>query len=163
MTESSGLAGKYVFASIGSIIAIIDPVSDLMLVALEFVFVDFLLGVWASYERAKRAGRRQEWGFESEKAWKTIYKLVFVLIGIFMTYQMDYVLFSFKELYLANIFSGFVCGVEFWSILENAACISEHPIFRWLSKYMGKKVKDVGIDPEDIEKASHREEPDDKK
>ena len=33
-------------------------------------------------------------------------------------------------------------------------------MFRWLKKYMGKKVKEgIGIDPEDIDKAASGEDP----
>ncbi len=151
--------GKAVSAISGTILVIIDPVANLMIIAIEFIFIDFIIGVWASRTRAKRQDKLKEWGFESDKAWKTIYKLVFVLMGILMAYQLDSKLLTFKELYLANIFAGFVCGVEFWSFLENAACISDHPIFRWLRNYMGKKVKDAGIDPEDVSKAYKGEEP----
>ena len=67
---------------------------------------------------------------------------------------------DYRSLHLTNAFCGFVCAVEFWSFLENAACISNHPLFRWLKKYMGKKVKEsCDIDPEDVDKASKGEEP----
>ena len=48
---------------------------------------------------------------------------------------------SDSRLRLANFFTAFCCGVEFWSFLENAAEISEHPIFRWLKKFMKHKVE----------------------
>ena len=34
------------------------------------------------------------------------------------------------DLRLANYFTAFCCGVEFWSFLENAAVISNHPCFQ---------------------------------
>lgn len=134
--------------------SVFAPVQSLVLISLEFITIDFIVGVIASRVRAKRAGRLSEWGFESEKAWHTIWKAVFVFIGICLAHQLNEYIFTFVDLQLTNVFCGFVCGVEFWSILENSACISDHPVFRWLKKYMGKKVKEMGIDPEDLDKAS---------
>ena len=134
--------------------SVFAPVQSLVLISLEFITIDFIVGVVASRVRAKRAGRLSEWGFESEKAWHTIWKAVFVFIGICLAHQLNEYIFTFVDLQLTNVFCGFVCGVEFWSILENSACISDHPVFRWLKKYMGKKVKEMGIDPEDLDKAS---------
>lgn len=139
--------------------SVFAPVQSLVLISLEFITIDFIVGVIASRVRAKRAGRLSEWGFESEKAWHTIWKAVFVFIGICLAHQLNEYIFTFVDLHLTNVFCGFVCGVEFWSILENSACISDHPVFRWLKKYMGKKVKEIGIDPEDLDKASSNEDP----
>ena len=139
--------------------SVFAPVQSLVLISLEFITIDFIVGVIASRVRAKRAGRLSEWGFESEKAWHTIWKAVFVFIGICLAHQLNEYIFTFVDLQLTNVFCGFVCGVEFWSILENSACISDHPVFRWLKKYMGKKVKEMGIDPEDLDKASSDKDP----
>lgn len=139
--------------------SVFAPVQSLVLISLEFITIDFIIGVIASRVRAKRAGRLSEWGFESEKAWHTIWKAVFVFIGICLAHQLNEYIFTFVDLQLTNVFCGFVCGVEFWSILENSACISDHPVFRWLKKYMGKKVKEIGIDPEDLDKASSSKDP----
>lgn len=139
--------------------SVFAPVQSLVLISLEFIIIDFIIGVIASRVRAKRAGRLSEWGFESEKAWHTIWKAVFVFIGLCLAHQLNEYIFTFVDLQLTNVFCGFVCGVEFWSILENSACISDHPVFRWLKKYMGKKVKEIGIDPEDLDKASSNKDP----
>ena len=43
---------------------------------------------------------------------------------------------------------------------QNSTAHTNHPVFRWLKKYMGKKVKEsCDIDPEDIENASKGKEP----
>lgn len=152
--------GRSIMGAIGALVAAVEPIRVFILISLEFILIDFVIGVWASRTRAKRAGRLAEWGFESERARKTIYKLVFVSLGIVMAWQLDNNILAFADLRLAEIFAGFVCGVEFWSFLENAACISEHPIFKWLSKYMGAKVKDAGLfNDADIKKAAKGEAP----
>lgn len=152
--------GKCWVTAFGVILSYFAPVQTLILIALEFVAIDFVIGVIASRVKAKRAGKLDAWGFESNKAWHTVWKAAFIVIGIVMAHHIDYYVINFIELHLTNAFCGFVCAVEFWSFLENAACISNHPLFRWLKKYMGKKVKETcDIDPEDIDKASKGKEP----
>ena len=41
----------------------------------------------------------------------------------------------------ANVASGFACGVEFWSFLENAAQLSDAPLFRWLKRYVRRRMR----------------------
>ena len=70
--------------TISSVAALFAPVQPLVCCALAFVCVDFATGVAASYKRAGRMKR--PWAFESDKAWRTVYKLVFVTVGIAMTW-----------------------------------------------------------------------------
>lgn len=144
--------GRWVSGIFGSILAIFDPIGTIITLALEFVVIDFVVGVWASRVRAKRQNRLDMWGFESEKAWKTIYKAVFIVVGVVMCFQLDTRVLFMHDLHLANYFAGFCMGVEFWSVLENAACISDHQIFRYLKQFMGAKVKESGIDSDLITK-----------
>lgn len=111
----------------------------LIITVIVFEVIDFATGVWKSAVLSKRKG--EHFAFESVKAWRTIYKIVFILFGIVMSEMLDVVLGS-HDLRLANYFTAFCCGVEFWSFLENAAVISEHPIFRWLKRFMREKVED---------------------
>ena len=116
----------------------------LFVAVIVFEAVDFITGCIKSYVVSKRKGER--FAFESVKAWRTIYKLVFILVGIVLAQMLEATLVD-VELRLANWFTGFCCGVEFWSFLENAAVISDHPIFRWLRRFMKDKVEDkTGID-----------------
>ena len=116
-----------------------------------FEGVDFVTGVIKSYVVAKRTNQR--FAFESVKAWRTIYKYVFILVGVFLAELLDKTLAVEIRLRLANYFTAFCCGVEFWSFLENAAVISDHPVFRWLRKYMRFKVEDqIGMTFEEAKK-----------
>lgn len=105
-----------------------------------FELIDFLTGCVKSYVLSKR--KKERFAFESIKAWRTIYKYVFILIGIVLAEMLDRTLGFEARLRFANYFTAFCCGVEFWSFLENAAVISDHPIFRWLRKFMKFKVED---------------------
>ena len=35
----------------------------------------------------------------------------------------------------------FVSGVELWSFLENAAQLSDAPLFRWLRRYVHRRIR----------------------
>lgn len=116
-----------------------------------FELVDFITGVIKSAVVAKRT--KQRFAFESVKAWRTIYKFVFILVGIVLAEMLDQTIAAETRLRFANYFTAFCCGVEFWSFLENAAVISDHPVFRWLRKYMRFKVEDqIGMSFEEAKK-----------
>ena len=131
-----------VFAGIlaGFLSVFADNIFPLFLMVTVFEFVDFVTGVIKSGVIAKRTKKR--FAFESIKAWRTIYKYVFILVGIVLAEMLDLTIANETRLRFANYFTAFCCGVEFWSFLENAAVISDHPIFRWLRKFMKFKVED---------------------
>ena len=128
----------------------VQNILPLFVTVFIFEAVDFITGCIKSYVVAKRNG--EKFAFESIKAWRTIYKVVFILIGIALSELLD-AIFSETRLRFANWFTTFCCGVEFWSFLENAAVISDHPIFRWLRKFMKIEVEDkTGIDFDKMKK-----------
>jgi len=138
-----------VFASLAALIC--DNLLPLFVTVVLFEAMDFITGVIKSAVLAKRAGRR--FAFESVKAWRTIYKVVFILIGIVLAELLDKTIAEETRLRFANWFTAFCCGVEFWSFLENAAVISDHPLFRWLRKFMKLKVEDqLGMTLEEAQK-----------
>ncbi|MFI3259651.1 MAG: phage holin family protein [Rikenellaceae bacterium] len=130
---------RYFSAVAMSILAIFTPITPLILCVTLFIGIDFVSGVWASRQTAHSAGKA--WFFESEQAWRTLYKLGFTLIAIAMAWLIDSCIITFVEIRLARLFTGFVCGVELWSFLENAAQFSDAPYFDWMRKYLRRRVK----------------------
>lgn len=138
---------KWVMGVVGSLLSLFAPAAPLMICALIFVMIDFVMGVLAGRKRAQR--QHKKWYFSSERAWRTIIKLTCIVVGIGMCHLIDTQILDFVNLHLAKLFTGMVCGVEMWSYLENAIEISDAPIFRSLQKYVGKKMKDeAGFDIE---------------
>ena len=134
---------KYISAILVSLCALLCPITPLITTAMIFIFIDFITGILASRAVAHREGR--EWRIESRKAWRTVTKAGFTAIAIVMMWLIDYVLLGFMSLHLANLFTGFVCGVELWSFLENASVISRSPLFTWLGRWVKYRVeKEVG-------------------
>ena len=142
-----------IFAEIlaGFLSVFIQNLLPLFVTVTIFELVDFVTGVIKSAVVAKRT--KQRFAFESVKAWRTIYKFVFILVGIVLAEMLDKTIAVETRLRFANYFTAFCCGVEFWSFLENAAVISDHPIFRWLRRFMKFKVEDqIGMTFEDAKK-----------
>ena len=130
---------RYFSAFVASLCGLLCPIAPLITTATLFIVVDFITGVVASHAEARREGRR--WWFESRKAWRTVIKAGFVAIAIVMMWVLDYHVLEFMNLNMAKLFTGFVCGVELWSFLENAATISRAPLFEWLSRWVKRRVE----------------------
>jgi phage-related holin len=122
----------------GALVALVCPIAPLIIAATTFIVIDFITGTIASRTEARREGRA--WWFESRKAWRTVVKLGFVLMSIVLIWIIDLHILSFMHLNLANLFTGFVCGVELWSFIENAASISRAPLFEWLGKWVKRRI-----------------------
>lgn len=129
---------RYISAAAASLLSLFAPIAPLVVCVVLFIGIDFVSGVWASSRRAREAG--ESWFFESEQAWRTLYKLGFTLIAIAMAWLIDSCVFNFVELRLARLFTGFVCGVELWSFLENASQLSDAPYFEWMRQYVRRRI-----------------------
>ena len=122
-----------------SLLALFAPVQKIVICALCFVVVDFVSGVAASRAVAKREGRR--WYFESHEAWRTLYKVGFIVVVIAMMWALESCILDFMTLNMTKIFAGFICSVEMWSFLENAAQLSDAPLFEWMKKYLHRRIE----------------------
>ena len=130
---------KYISDTVAGFCALLCPIAPLITTALLFIAIDFVTGIMASRTVARREGR--EWWIESRKAWRTVYKAGFTAVAIIMMWLIDHVLLGFMNLNIANLFTGFVCGVELWSFLENATTISSSPLFSWLGRCVKRRVE----------------------
>lgn len=122
-----------------SLAALFAPVASLVGCAVCFIAVDFLTGVAADRAATRRAGHK--WYFESRRAWRTVLKLGFVVVAIGMAWLIDRCVLGFMHAELARLFTGFTCGVELWSFLENAAELSGAPLFRRLQRIVRSRLE----------------------
>lgn len=129
---------RLISGSAAGIVALAAPVGPLVACAAGCIAADFAAGVAASRAEARKAGRR--WYFESCEAWRTLRKLALASTAIVMAGSLDGCLEGVVRLDLARIFAGFACGVELWSFLENAATISDAPLFRVLRRYARRRI-----------------------
>lgn len=137
-TTGTTSSTKWLSGAIFSILGPLLPLRPLAIVLVIFITVDFITGLLASWHRGE--------GFCSKKMWRTIYKTVFALTGIVMAHLLDEIVLLpavGTPLHLAHFFTAFVCGTEFWSFLENASALSQHPIFRIVRRLMNNKFKEA--------------------
>ncbi len=132
---------KYISGLIAGVLSFFAPVEPLLVIALAFITVDFVTGILADRQKVRAAGC--EWHFESHKAWRTVRKLSFVMAGIMLAWMLDSLLLPFVNLRLANLFTGFVCGVEFWSYLENATTLTGENRFRDAIAVLGRRISSL--------------------
>lgn len=130
---------RFVSGVAAGIAALFAPIGPLAATTVVFIGVDFLSGVAADRATALREGRA--WYFESCKAWRTVLKLALALTAISMAWLIDSCVLDFMRLNLARLLTGFTCGVELWSFLENAAQLSDAPLFRWLRRYVHRRIR----------------------
>lgn len=126
--------------------ALFAPVGPLVGCTLLFVAIDFCTGVAADRAVCRRAGR--PWYFESRRAWRTVVKAALAATAIVMMWILEHCLWGDAGLLPpTRLFAGFICSVELWSFLENAARISDAPLFVWLRRYVrcriGKEAPDA--------------------
>lgn len=128
------------------IAAFFAPIAPAAGCAILFIGIDFVTGVAADRAVTRRAGL--PWYFESGKAWRTIVKLTLTLTTILLAWLLDCLVLDFLHLHAARLCTGFACGVEFWSFLENAAQLSDAPLFRTLRRYVRSRIlRQTGTDP----------------
>lgn len=130
---------KLVSGALAGIAALFAPIGPLVATTLVFIAVDFCSGVAADRSTARREGRA--WYFESRKAWRTVVKAALAVTMIAMAWLLDCCVLDFLELRSARMLAGFACGVELWSFLENAAQLSDAPLFGWLRRYVHRRIR----------------------
>lgn len=130
---------RFVSGTASAFAALFAPIGPLVAVCMLFIGIDFLSGVAADRASARREGRT--WYFESREAWRTILKLALAVTAIGMAWLLDCQVLDFMPLNLARIFAGFTCGIELWSFLENAAQLSDAPVFRWMRRYLRRRIR----------------------
>ncbi|WP_319228334.1 phage holin family protein [Draconibacterium orientale] len=114
------------------------PIRGTVAVVLAAIIVDLAFGIWAARIKGE--------GIKSKKLWRTGYKIFITFMLINLMHSID------KEMGIPGIVTSkivalFITGFEIWSILESAAVITDHPVFRYIKRYMESKVKDkTGIE-----------------
>lgn len=121
---------EFLIKTVLALMVYISPVYELLAVMFVFVAVDFVTGLIASNKKGvPRSSRRGR---------KSIAKLVGYMSAVLLSYMIQ-VTFNFDWLVAHRYIGAFICVVEFISILENFAVITEHPFFIKLIKIIRGK------------------------
>lgn len=119
------------------------PIRGIIIVLFSAILFDLVLGVSVAISEKK--------GILPEKLWRTLIKILITFSLIHLMYGID------KEfgLYILHISTTntvglIIIGFEVWSIVGNAAKLTNHRAFRIIRKYMENRVKkETGIDLKD--------------
>lgn len=126
-----------------SICGFFQPVGVLILWLFIFVLVDLVTGIWASLVEGRF--------MTSEGLRKTITKLFFYFLTITLAEGLDKYMVCWGG--LAKMISAILCGIEFYSVLENFYRITGHRSFKILTQFTIKKIQEkTGVDIEETNK-----------
>ena len=128
--------------AIAGIIGFFEPLWVLMLWFLIFVACDTVTGVWASVKERKI--------ITSNQLRKTIVKLMMYSMTIVLCHAIDVSMIVFVDIGLAKLVAAVICGIELYSILENFYRITGNKVFKTLTQFTLKKIKDkTGLEVEE--------------
>ena len=123
------------------------PIWSIILVTCFFILIDTVLGTKVSLSNGGK--------LESRKLRKTINKLSNAILIITCCHLMDTEVITSINMHLVEAFSGIVCGVELWSMIESLQSLDPTGPWKVFSKFIkskGEKYLDITIDKEDLPK-----------
>ena len=123
------------------------PIWSIILVTCFFILIDTVLGTKVSLSNGGK--------LESRKLRKTINKLGNAILIITCCHLMDVEVLTSVNAHLVEAFSGIVCGVELWSMIESLQSLDPTGPWKVFSKFIkskGEKYLDITIDKEDLPK-----------
>lgn len=136
---------RFVSGLAAALAALFAPIGPLVGCTLLFIAIDFVTGVAADRAERRRAG--EPWYFESRRAWRTIVKGALAATSVAMMWLIEHLLWGDAGLLPpTRLFAGFICSVELWSFLENAARISPSPLFDGLRRYVRCRIRKEASD-----------------
>ena len=123
------------------------PIWSIILVTCFFILIDTVLGTKVSLSNGGK--------LESRKLRKTINKLGNAILIITCCHLMDVEVLTSINAHLVEAFSGIVCGVELWSMIESLQSLDPTGPWKVFSKFIkskGEKYLDITIDRDDLPK-----------
>lgn len=125
--------------SITSILAFLEPLWVLMLWFFIFIACDFVTGISASI--------KENIPITSNKMSRTIKKLLMYCMVIVLVHAIDKDMLVIVDLGLAKISATIICGIELFSILENCYRLTGNKVFKVLTQFTVKKIREeTGVD-----------------
>lgn len=132
---------------IGWVSSYFAPIWSIILITCLFILIDTVLGTKVSLSNGGK--------LESRKLRKTINKLGNAILIITCCHLMDVEVLTSIDAHLVEAFSGIVCGVELWSMIESLQSLDPTGPWKVFSKFIkskGEKYLDITIDKEDLPK-----------
>ena len=118
-----------------TIIGFFEPIGVLVLWVLIFIIADMVTGVYASFVKGIL--------ITSHKLQRTVVKFLMYGSSIALLEGLDKYLITFADLNLARIGATIICGIELYSIFENCYKATGNIVFKALTQFTSKKIKDT--------------------
>lgn len=120
---------------IASLIGFLEPIGVLILWCLIFILADMVTGIYAAFCKGDL--------ITSHKMQRTVVKFLMYSSSIMLLEGLDVYLITFADLQLARIGATIICGIELYSIFENCYRATGNVVFKVLTQFTSKKIKDV--------------------
>ena len=130
---------KFIWGVIGFFGGFFVAAATLVGTMVVFVIADLITGVIAAKKRGEI--------LRSRKLKRTVDKMTWYALAIVMCHMLDAGVLPFVDLHLAAFAAAIICGVELYSILENAYSITGNRVFWLLTQFTTKKIEGAtGVD-----------------
>ena len=120
---------------IASIIGFFEPIGVLILWMLIFIMSDMATGIYAAFCKGDK--------ITSHKMQRTVVKFLMYTSSIMLLEGLDIYMITFADLQLARIGATIICGIELYSIFENCYKATGNIVFKVLTQFTSKKIKQV--------------------
>lgn len=120
---------------IASILGFLEPIGVLILWSLIFILSDMATGIYAAYCKGEK--------ITSHKMQRTVVKFLMYTSSIMLLEGLDVYFITFVDLNLARIGATIICGIELYSIFENCYKATGNIVFKVLTQFTSKKIKQV--------------------
>ena len=120
---------------IASIIGFFEPIGVLILWMLIFILCDMATGIYAAFCKGDK--------ITSHKMQRTVVKFLMYTSSIMLLEGLDIYMITFADLQLARIGATIICGIELYSIFENCYKATGNIVFKVLTQFTSKKIKQV--------------------
>lgn len=120
---------------IASILGFLEPIGVLILWMLIFIMSDMATGIYAAFCKGDK--------ITSHKMQRTVVKFLMYTSSIMLLEGLDIYMITFADLQLARIGATIICGIELYSIFENCYKATGNVVFKILTQFTSKKIKEV--------------------
>lgn len=118
-----------------ALIGFFEPVGVVLLWMFIFILADMGAGMYASLKEGVH--------LESHKMQKTVIKVITYSTSVILLHSIDTYMMTFLDCGLAKIAATIICGIELYSILENFYRATGNVVFKVLTTFTLKKIKDT--------------------
>lgn len=132
----TNMINKWLFTTIGGVIASFEPISAFIFVCFLALFGDVYTSIKLGRRISKHYPDKASGKIQSRKVGQIITTIIKLLFMLYLAYQIDILILSNTDLYITKVTSGIFCFSQIWSMLENESSFSNKKWAKLLQKIM---------------------------